>query len=142
MLPYMLPTQAIRSLGDAKRVLMTMSQKYDIDEVVQSAAVKPGYNAVFAHWRARLTPRKDAGGARAVDVAATSTAAAAMGPFTAEATDILMFNPASGKLKAVFQFRKPLGSDRRYVLTDIAPAGVPIPLGELTPPPTMTEEVS
>ncbi|GLC45011.1 hypothetical protein PLESTB_001744000 [Pleodorina starrii] len=127
------PYTAIRSLDDAKRVLLQMAHKYDIDEVVQNAAVKPGYNAVFAHWRARLTPRPPppaaAGGSGstvAADMAATAGAAAAAGPYTAEAVDLLVFSPASGKLKAVFQFRKPLGSDRRFVLTDIAPAGMPV----------------
>ncbi|GIL50062.1 hypothetical protein Vafri_6381, partial [Volvox africanus] len=127
---------AIHNLGDAKRVLQAMSQKYDIDEAVQTAASRPGYNAVFAHWRARLTPRKDtvAAAAGAADVAATAKATVAAGPYTAEATDLMIFSPASGKLQAVFQFRKPLGSDRRFVLaSDISPAGPP--MAAVTPPP-------
>ncbi|KAG2483641.1 hypothetical protein HYH03_017518 [Edaphochlamys debaryana] len=143
------PYTAIHSLEDAKRVLLTMAKKYDINETVQTMAVKPGSNAVFVHWqaserggarRALLNPLPAAAAAEAAesagaggsaaaggaDIAASAASTAAAGPYKAEACDLLIFNPSSGKLRAVLQFRKPLGSDRRGVLmADTSPAGPP-----------------
>lgn len=156
--------QAVKGLDDAKATLTAMAQKYDVEETVQAAAAKPGFNAVFLHWVAKLTPRHDtpaalnptvtaAGGGGADEVAAAAgtaggvaAAAGAAGnadaggdmaaaapptaPYHAEATDLLIFSPTSGKLTGAFQFRRPLGSDRRQVLKaagvtkDLSPAGV------------------
>ncbi|KXZ52176.1 hypothetical protein GPECTOR_10g805 [Gonium pectorale] len=119
------PFTAIHSLDDAKRVLTAMSQRYDVDEVVQSMAAKPGFNAVFVHWRAKLTPRPDAAAAAG---GAADVAGPAAGPFMAEATDLLLFNPTTGKLRAVLQFRRPLGSDRRWVLQSSSGEGKAVPM--------------
>ncbi|KAG2438496.1 hypothetical protein HXX76_005047 [Chlamydomonas incerta] len=159
------PYTAVKGLDAAKATLTSMAQKYDVEETVQAAAAQPGYNAVFLHWVAKLTPRPDtpaplnpaatAAGGGGADEAATGIAAAAgaagnadaggdmaaaaaapTAPYHAEATDLLIFSPTSGKLTDVFQFRRPLGSDRRAVLkgpaaakraaaaADMSPAGV------------------
>lgn len=67
----------------------------------------PGYNAVFSHWRAVLTPQPSATSAANVDVA--------IQPYSVEATDLILFSE-SGRISAICQFRRPLGSDRRRVL--------------------------
>ncbi|GIL52457.1 hypothetical protein Vafri_8334, partial [Volvox africanus] len=48
--------------------------------------------------------------------------------FAAEATELLLFSPC-GKLQSVYQFRRPLGSDRRAVLVPV-PAVVVGPAAE------------
>ncbi len=171
--------QAIKSRSDAKRVLVQVSDAYDVDENVVRMAARSGFNAAFTHWRARLTPRTPASIAARQAAAAETTvagpgpspAAAAAAPaaetglgggtsgaaaaapaaqgtgsgagkagaavaagsggaqhgevpgasFVAEAVDLILFSE-SGRISAICQFRRPLGSDRRRVLADLAPA--------------------
>lgn len=171
--------QAIKSRCDAKRVLVQVSDAYDVDENVVRMAARSGFNAAFTHWRARLTPRTPASIAARQEAAAETTVAgpgpspatavaapapeaglgggtgsaavaapAAQGTgsggskdgaaavagsggaqhgevpcasFVAEAVDLVLFSE-SGRISAICQFRRPLGSDRRRVLADLAPA--------------------
>ncbi|GIL79646.1 hypothetical protein Vretifemale_8927, partial [Volvox reticuliferus] len=100
-------------------------------------AARRGTNATFTHWRARMVRRTPESVAAREAVAAdpfsvgqgpvlgqqqacsTGRAAGDMS-FAAEATELLLFSPC-GKLQSVYQFRRPLGSDRRAVLVP-APA--------------------
>ncbi|KXZ41546.1 hypothetical protein GPECTOR_401g233 [Gonium pectorale] len=156
------PFTAIRSRDDAKAVLQQLTDTYDVDEQLVRVAARKGTNAVFMHWRAGMvrrgpqsvaerqaaaadpyalgpgpTHRTSAPGGSAPSPASASASGDAPSPgsrFTAEGTDLLLFSP-TGKLTAIYQFRRPLGSDRRGVLTAAAEAAAAGGITALAPAP-------
>ena len=129
------------------------TQRYTIREAALSNAADDDRNVGFLHWRATVGPKAGSGGSGTMATSGPSALSAGRstkeaagvgggsgtgkaGTFVVDAIDVVLFSD-TGRMREVYQFRRPLASERREVLSSVggaeaaggakagAPAGVP-----------------